>query len=101
MYNGMSAQIMEKMITTLYQDIKMLEMVLNTMDGLILSVGPTVEKMTSMFLFNMPSLKVQLRLTSENSIKLSYPDSRMLEMASNITDGPILSAGLIMVKMMK
>ena len=51
--------------------------------------------------FNMPSLRAQPRSTSENSIKLSYQDSRMLVMVSNIMDGPILSAGLIMVKMMK
>ena len=101
MFNGWSAQIMEKMITTLFQDIKMLEMVSSTTDGLTHSVGLTVAMMTNMFFFNMQNLKAQQRSTSESSIKLLSPDSRMLVMASNIMDGPILSAGLIMVMMMK
>ena len=101
MFNGWSAQIMEKMITTLFQDIKMLEMVSSTMDGLTHSVGLTVAMMMNMFFFNMQNLKAQQRSTSESSIKLLSPDSRMLVMASNIMDGPILSAGLIMVMMMK
>ena len=101
MFNGWSAQIMEKMITTLFQDIKMLEMVSSTTDGLTHSVGLTVAMMMNMFFFNMQNLKAQQRSTSESSIKLLSPDSRMLVMASNIMDGPILSAGLIMVMMMK
>ena len=101
MFNGWSAQIMEKMITTLFQDIKMPEMVSSTTDGLIHSVGLTVAMMMNMFFFNMQNLKAQQRSTSESSIKLLSPDSRMLVMASNITDGPIPSAGLTTVKMMK
>ena len=101
MFNGWSAQIMEKMITTLFQDIKMLEMVSSTTDGLTHSVGLTVAMMMNMFFFNMQNLKAQQRSTSESSIKLLSPDSRMLVMASNIMDGPILSAGLTTVMMMK
>ena len=92
----------------------------NIMDGPILSAGLIMVMMMKQFssslkpmevlykqtykiliFFNMLSLKDQPRSTSESSIKLLSPDSRMLVMASNITDGPILSAGLTTVKMMK
>jgi hypothetical protein len=92
----------------------------NIMDGPILSAGLITAKMMNQFLFllklmellykqvyktlifySMLSLKVQLKSTSENSIKQSYQDLKMPAMASNIMDGPILSAGLITAKMMK
>ena len=52
MFNGWSAQIMEKMITMLFQDIKTLEMVSSTTDGLIPSAGLTTVKMMKSSSFN-------------------------------------------------